>query len=594
MSGQILQVLEITGVAMSLHTLMPALRALPALLLLVVVLVEPLGNTLSSFALRAPDKPRPPLTPRWAYEPWVWEDEENDADATVALVDGYRERDIPVGVVIVDSPWQTNYNTFEMAKQFGTPERLLGRLRDRNVRVLFWATGFVNTSSIDGPDSGQSPNFKEAFDRGFLVNGGQTYEWDKGEGAALDFFDPDAVAWWYGEMDKAWAYGIDGWKVDSPEGNLPDPVQTAAGPKTNREYGEAYYRAFYTYVAQRNPDAIITARPYDSGTVYAPIDANPAGWVGDQEPDWGSRGIGEALDNILASAELGYSMLGSDIGGYRPGERSDRLFIRWTQLGALSPLMENGGRGEHRPWKIDDEVVPTYRFYAKLHQQLIPYLYGLGVEAHLGGEPIIRAPDRELHQYRLGDDLFVAPVVTRDDRRRVELPAGSRWYDFWADEEPYSGGTSMQYGAAISRIPLFVRSGAIIPMQVEDNVTGHGSSASRGALTLLVYPDGVTRRVLRPEAGREVTVESRREADSVSITVGGRTEPLVLRIKEPDRPPAVSVEVAGNSETLSMYESFELLQQAASGWMHDDEKRHVWVRLPASNAETTVRYTTGR
>lgn len=42
------------------------------------------------------DRPRPPLTPRWAYEPWVWEDDEHTVDATIALVDGYRERDIPL------------------------------------------------------------------------------------------------------------------------------------------------------------------------------------------------------------------------------------------------------------------------------------------------------------------------------------------------------------------------------------------------------------------------------------------------------------------------------------------------------------------
>ena len=39
-----------------------------------------------------------------------------------------------------------------------------------------------------------------------------------------------------------------------------------------------------------------------------------------------------------------------------------------TQLGALSPLMENGGRGEHRPWKIDEDIVPVYRYYALLRR----------------------------------------------------------------------------------------------------------------------------------------------------------------------------------------------------------------------------------
>ena len=578
---------------MSVHALMPAFRALPVAILLILVLVEPLGNTLASFAIRAPDRPRPPLTPRWAYEPWVWEDEENDADATLALVDGYRQRDIPVGVVIVDSPWQTNYNTFVMAKEFGAPARLITRLRDRDVRVILWATGFINTASIDGPDRGQAPNFQEAYDRGFLVNGGQTYEWDKGEGAALDFFNPDAVAWWYGEMEKAWAHGIDGWKVDSPEGNLPDVVQTAAGPKTNREYGDAYYRAFYEFVARRSPDAVIMARPYDSGTVYAPIDANLVGWVGDQEPDWGPRGIGEALDNILASADLGYSMLGSDIGGYRPGERFDRLFVRWTQLGALSPLMENGGRGEHRPWKIDDEIVPTYRYYAKLHSQLVPYLYGLGVEASLGGEPIIRSPDRDLLQYRLGDDLLVAPVVSRDEQRRVELPAGSRWYDFWDDDEPIPGGTSLQYQAPLEQIPLFVRAGAIIPMEVSDDLTGHGDRGSADALTLLVYPSGSSQRLLRPEPDRTLAVESRREAGAVSISIGASPEPVVLRIKDRSRPSQVSVEVDGKLETPDGMESLTRLQQASSGWTYDHERGYVWVRLPASDGQSIVTYTTG-
>ena len=61
----------------------------------------------------------------------------------------------------------------------------------------------------------------------------------------------------------------------------------------------------------------------------------------------------------------GYANFGSDIGGYRSGNgtlgRSKELFIRWAQLGAFSPLMENGGNKEHRPWAFDDETLEIYK-----------------------------------------------------------------------------------------------------------------------------------------------------------------------------------------------------------------------------------------
>ena len=69
--------------------------------------------------------------------------------------------------------------------------------------------------------------------------------------------------------------------------------------------------------------------------------------------------------SIHPSLHLGYANFGSDIGGYRQGTgkygRTKELFVRWFQLGAFSPLMENGGYGEHRPWKYDNQTLEIYK-----------------------------------------------------------------------------------------------------------------------------------------------------------------------------------------------------------------------------------------
>lgn len=63
---------------------------------------------------------------------------------------------------------------------------------------------------------------------------------------------------------------------------------------------------------------------------------------------------------------LDYANFGSDIGGYMNDHqtimgRTKELLIRWAQLGAFSPLMENGGNQEHRPWAFDNQTLEIYR-----------------------------------------------------------------------------------------------------------------------------------------------------------------------------------------------------------------------------------------
>ena len=42
----------------------------------------------------------------------------------------------------------------------------------------------------------------------------------EGDGRMIDYFNPEAVSWWHGLVDRALAMGIDGWKCDGLDYNV--------------------------------------------------------------------------------------------------------------------------------------------------------------------------------------------------------------------------------------------------------------------------------------------------------------------------------------------------------------------------------------
>jgi hypothetical protein len=69
---------------------------------------EPDASTCLLTDVAAPALPAPPRhTPRWAFEPWISKDI-SSTDDTYAFVSGFQDRGIPVGAVVLDSPWETN------------------------------------------------------------------------------------------------------------------------------------------------------------------------------------------------------------------------------------------------------------------------------------------------------------------------------------------------------------------------------------------------------------------------------------------------------------------------------------------------------
>jgi alpha-glucosidase (family GH31 glycosyl hydrolase) len=411
--------------------------------------------------------------PEWAFHHWVWENESTQESA-IALVDDYLARDIPVGAIIIDSPWETSYNSFVFEpSQYPDPQAMIDYFHSRGVRVFLWMVSAINLDS---------PLYAQAAEAGYFTqvdtdSGPGVVDWWKGDGSLIDFFNPDAVQWWHEQMDEAIALGIDGWKCDGIDPQIIyAPYSPTLGRNIDRnEYGFAYYRDAFGYLREKlGDDRIITARPFDNlgtGTdadlwVYAPVELNWAGWVGDQDSDFG--GIVDALSNMYFASKRGYVAHGSDIGGFRTDKqtwpetgRPKDAFIRWTQLGAFSPIMENGGGGEHRPWMFDEETTTIYRDFVELHYALIPYLMKHGASAFDEGTSLTTYLTKEDYTYLLGPDVFVAPMLEAGTSRTLTFPEGS-WVFLFDDSKKFGGLTEATLDIPMNEFPAFVREGSEI------------------------------------------------------------------------------------------------------------------------------------
>ncbi|MBX3206015.1 MAG: hypothetical protein KF764_13165 [Labilithrix sp.] len=561
--------------------------------------------------------PAPALhTPRWAFEPWISKDISDRAD-TYAFVDGFRERGIPVGAVVLDSPWETHYNTFvPNPSRYGDFPGLVRDMHDRGVKVVLWITSAVNQQSYDfepGGDGyeGPSPNLEEGLKCNFFLDEGELYGWWKGRGAFVDFSNPRARTWWHRQQDDVLAL-IDGWKLDFGESYITEPtVRLAEGEVPLQRYSELYYEDFLAYGrSKRGRDFVTMVRAWDesyefAGRFFAKREHAPVAWMGDNRRDW--VGLADALDHQAISARAGYPMVGSDVGGYLDADDKNLLgpkipfdtlnFARWTAVGALSPFFQLHGRANLTPWTVPDhveETVALYKYWSLLHHALVPFLYSRSEEAWAKPGASIVSPIGEPaswpgdYRYVLGDAFLVAPIVDATGIRSVPLPGGSRWYDWWTGATSEGGTTSQaDFSADRLKIPLFAKEGAIVPMNVDDpdDLLGLGGAGAKGAHTILAWPSTAGSSFTLREDDDATTTIDVKDGAVVQVGVSTAVKPLALRVRFEDAPAAVTLD----GTALATQASEEALTaSAAAGWFYDAAKKTLVVRVPARAGAVTI------
>ncbi|MGN1140680.1 MAG: TIM-barrel domain-containing protein [Oliverpabstia sp.] len=256
-------------------------------------------------------------------------------------------------------------------------------------------------------------------------------------------------------------------------------------------------------------------------------------WAGDNLTCW--EALKYNIATILGMGLSGVANQGCDIGGFYGPAPEGELFIRWIQNGIFQPRFSihstNTDNTVTEPWMYSD-LKDDIRKAIEFRYQLSPYLYSLTERAHETGLPIMEAMcsafqnDPKCYDegvnFMFGDSLLVANVVEKGaTTRSIYLPEGDTFYDFYT-RQPYTGGQTIEIPVTISSIPLFVRSGAIVPMAT--NKLNNLCTQQATGISILCAADKDGKFCLYEDDGVSMSYEKGEYLKTdITMTVGERT-----------------------------------------------------------------------
>ncbi len=434
---------------------------------------------------------RPPLPPRWAlgYHQSRW-GYRNEAQIR-AVVEGFRERDLPLSAVHLDLDYMRGCRVFTVdADRFPDLAGLAHGLEADGVHLV----------AIIDPGVKQEPGYKlfdEGKERGLFSNlpDGIPVAAPVWPGWCVfpDFTNPDARSWWGSQYASLAERGVRGFWHDMNEPSAFAAWGEGTLPLTTQHdidgQGGDHGGAHNLYALQMNRAGFDGLRA--TAPEARPFLLSRSGWAGAQRHAWvwtadtvsAWDALQQTVPALLGLGLSGIPLCGSDIGGFA-GRPSQELFVRWFQLAAFTPFFRTHCSVDsppREPWRFGEETLGILRAVLKLRYQLLPYLYTCAWEASQTGAPLMRPlfwadprpPFREIQDcFLLGESLLVAPALRRGTRRRrIHLPPGG-WYDFW-EGTLFSGPVEIEVPAPLERIPLLVRAGCVLPTETDGGLRLH-------------------------------------------------------------------------------------------------------------------------
>ena len=477
---------------------------------------------------------KPPLPPLWTlgYQQsrYSYMTQSQVLDVAARL----RADRIPADAIYLDIDYQDHNRPFTVnARAFPDFRGMIAKLNAENFHVV----AITDLHVAKYPDHGYAPYDSGMAQDQFVKNpDGSVYTGTVWPGPSVfpDFTRQPTRAWWGNLYRSFYGMGIAGfWNdmnepsiFDSPTKTMPVDVvhrieepgftkRTATHAEIHSVYGMENSRGTFEGLEAIKPDQrpfVLTRATYAGGQRYA------ATWTGDNSSTWNHlRMTTPMLENLGLS---GFAMAGADVGGYA-GSPTPDLLTKWFEIAAFQPIDRDHtekGSAMQEPWVHGPEQEAIRRRFVETRYRLMPYLYTTAEEASRTGLPIVRplflefpdsTPDRHpidldlpaSAEFLFGPDILVAPAPFSDltDTYSVEFPS-AEWYDFWTGErvsnpekqEPEAVNTNpsarvpmlLPVKPAIEKLPVYVRGGAIVPVQplVQDT-----NETPSGPLTLRIY-----------------------------------------------------------------------------------------------------------
>ncbi len=464
------------------------------------------------------------MLPKWAFGYIQSQERYESAQELVETAEEFRRRGIGLDALVLD--WMSwtgdlwGQKTFD-PQRFPDPAAMTDALHEKNVHFMIsiWPNMSAECDNYREfqeaglllPGSGIYDAFREE---------GRKLYWKQAEEGLFRY---GIDAWWCDSCEPVtpeWSR-----KLKPEPGEMYHEYLEAASEIMPRQKANAYgmYHARAVYEGQRG----CAARFLPDAPEKRVVNLTRSGWAGSQRYGtilW-SGDISASWETLRRQITAGLHFCASgmpywtlDIGAffvkkgntwfwngeYENGNLDPayrELYVRWFQYGAFLPVFRSHGTDCRRePWQFESgqfnpgnfvsgqseagqSGVPGQPFYEALlsairgRYRLLPYIYSLAGSVWRENGTMMRPlifdfPQDEkaadsMDEYMFGPDLLICPVTEpmegEKSIRRVYLPAGTDWYDFYT-EERYEGGREIEARVGIDHIPVYVKAGSILPV----------------------------------------------------------------------------------------------------------------------------------